>query len=284
MGLLGCDTTVPIVKETKKTSLYFSLYGQVGPEGGTVRVERLRDSINIGAPPSASETVTLTRKKTGSVDTLRRETERVGQLRVHNYRVPSLQPQEAYRIVVEGKKGNVSSATFTIPGKPKVQVLDTLQYCNSSLPGREYRARPVQVTIDSMMTIGRVAVKYLRLGGGSFSDSYPHTVGADRTGETSFKVSIRTNIDLLDLAKRPPPAIVTDASVTAIAVGRGWPGREFHTLTLEEIGIPNQHSNVRNGVGLVAGVNTTREEIPVDTSGTSGNLERLLNSLPDCQE
>ena len=43
MVLGGCDTTVPIVKEPENPPLYFSLYGKVGPEGGTVRVERLRD-------------------------------------------------------------------------------------------------------------------------------------------------------------------------------------------------------------------------------------------------
>lgn len=280
MVLGGCDTTVPIIKEPENPPLYFSLYGKVGPEGGTVRVERLRDSINIGAPPSAPETVTLRRSGGEAVDTLRRGAERVGRLSVHNYRVPPLEPGTAYRIAVTGKRGNISSASFTIPGKPKVQVLDTLQYCNSSLPGREYRVRPVRVTIDSMRSIGRVAVRYRPLGSDAFSDPYPHTVGADRVGDTSFYVRIRTNTDLIDLAQRPPPAIVTDAAVTVTAVGRGWPGRAFHTQSLEEIGIPNQHSNVQNGVGLVLGVHANQKDIPVETPGSQ---EELPYSLPDCE-
>jgi len=281
MVLGGCDTTVPIFKENGESPLYFSLYGQIGPDGGTVRVERLRDSINIGASSAAPETVVLRRAEGEGVDTLRRGERRVGALRVHNYRVPPLEPGGAYRIVVTGRRGNVSSASFTIPGEPTAQVLDTLRYCDSSLPGREYRARPVRVMIDSMRRIGRVAVRYRRLGRDAFSTPYPHTVAADRAGETAFDVRIRTNTDLVDLARRPPPALVTDATVTVTAVGRGWPGRAFHTRSLEEIGIPNQHSTVRNGIGLVVGVHAIQKDIPVRTPGSQTELPY---GLPDCSE
>lgn len=64
------------------------------------------------------------------------------------------------------------------------------------------------------------------------------------------------------------------------AVGRGWPGQEFHTRTLEEIGIPNRYSNVRNGAGLIVGMHGTREVVPVETPGSP---EELPHSLPDCE-
>jgi hypothetical protein len=269
MILGGCDSSVSIYEDPDENAVYFSLYGQVGPDGGTVRVERLRDSINVGAPPSAPETVTLTRTETGSVDTLRRGRERIGQLSVHNYRVPPLEPGEEYRIAVEGRRGKVTSATVQVPGhQPAITVLDSLQYCRPSQPGFPERVSlPVQVRADSVERLGRVAATYTRLGG---RETGRHTVAANETEETSFQIPVRTNSDLIDLYTKlygsgfepPPPAFADRMWVTVVAVGPEWPA-ELNTAQLEAYSTPGRYSNVQQGVGVVVGVRSARAEVPV---------------------
>ena len=267
----GCDPTVPIYKDSNEGNVYFSLYGQVGPKGGTVRVERLRDSVNIGAPPLGSETVTLKRKKTRSVDTLRRERGRVGELPVHNYRVPPLKPGEEYQIAVEGRRGKVTSATVQVPvHRPVVTVFDSLQYCRPSRPGfPERMALPVQVRADSVERIGRVAATYTRAG---ISETGRHTVSANEIEGASFRIPIRTNSDLIDLFVKiydppdfepPPPVFAEHMQVTVVAVGAEWPGSELNEAQLEEYATPGRYSNVRQGVGMVVGIHSGQADVPV---------------------
>jgi len=279
----GCDPTVSIYEDAEENEVYFSLYGQVGPEGGTVRVERLRDSINIGASPAAPETVTLTRMETGSLDTLRRGAERVGGLRVHNYPVPPLEPGGAYRIAVEGRRGNVTSATVEVPEhQPTVTVFDSLQYCRPSQPGFPERvALPVRVRADSVERLGRVAATYTRRG---VQKTGRHTIAATEiNGGSSLRIPIRTNPDLINLFVKlydprrfepPPPAFADRMWVTVVAVGPKWPGDELNEAQLEAYATPRRYSNVQQGVGLVVGTHSAQAEVPVGTSAS--------DDLPPC--
>lgn len=279
MILGGCDPTVSIYENGENDEVYFSLYGHVGPEGGTVRVERLRDSINIGAPPAAPETVTLTRPETGSVDTLRRGAERVEQLRVHNYRVPPLEPGGTYRIAVEGRRGNVTSATVGVPEhQPRVTVFDSLQYCRPSQPGFPERvARPVRIRADSVERLGRVAATYTRFG---VQETSRHTIAATEINGGSLRIPIRTNSDLIDLFIKvydppsfepPPPAFADRMQVTVVAVGPEWPGGALNEAQLEAYATPRRYSNVQKGVGLVVGTHSAQAEVPVGAFA-SGDL------------
>lgn len=282
MGLVlgGCDPTVSIYENAEENTNYFSLYGQVGPEGGTVRVERLRDSVNIGAPSTAPETVTLTRMETGSVDTLRRGAERVDGLRVHNYLVPPLTPGGTYQIAVEGRRGNVTSATVEIPEhRPTVTVLDSLTYCRPSQPGFPERvALPVQVRAGSVERLGRAAATYTRFG---VQKTGRHTTAATEIGGgDSLRIPIRTNPDLIDLYTKlydspgfepPPPAFADRMRVTVVAVGPEWPGKELQEAQPEAYATPNRYSNVQQGVGVVVGTHSAQAEVPVG-GAASGDL------------
>jgi len=274
----GCDTTVPVFKNSEEASLYFSLYGQVGPDGGTVRVERLRDSINIGSPPTAPETVTLTRSGTGSIDTLRREERRVEQLSVHNYWVPPLEPGETYRISVEGRQGNVTSVTVQVPvHTPEIEALDTLQYCSLGPKVDQRKARPVRLEFDSVKTLALAAVRYdiKRFGK---NGPYRWTGSARQMGD-EWRLKITTDEDLVDAAAQnglsgrrkpdgfcsfcePPPLFAESVEVTAVAAGPGWPD-QFNKAQLEEYAIPSRYSNVQQGTGLVVGTRSARKTIPV---------------------
>jgi hypothetical protein len=278
MALGGCDPAVSIYENAEENEVYFSLHGQVGSDGGTVRVEQLRDSINVGAPPSAPETVTLRRAGTGSVDTLRRGAERVEQLRVHNYRVPPLEPGEAYRIAVEGQRGNVTSATVEVPEhRPAITVLDSLQYCRPSQPGFPERvALPVRVRVDSVERLGRVAATYTRFG---VQQTGRHTIAATEINSGSLRIPVRTNPDLIDLFIKlngppgfepPPPAFADRMRVTAVAVGPGWPRGELNEAQLEAYVTPRRYSNVQQGIGLVVGTHSAQAEVPVGMSSLGG--------------
>lgn len=287
----GCDTTVSIFEEPGEEGLYFSLYGQVGPDGGTVRVERLRDSIDVGAPPSAPETVTLTRQRTGAVDTLRRSERQIREVSVHNYRVPPLEPAEDYRIEVEGRRGQTTSVVVQVPRRPPaITVLDTLRYCNPSLPrGEERQSLPVRVRVDSVERIGRVAATYTR---DRERVTGRYTLAAKKINDGSFRVVLRTEPELTELYvelfgpvffETPPPAFTENMQVAVAAVGPGWPGREFNMAQLEEYTAPNRFSNVRQGVGLVVGTYRAREDVPVKIPET-GSGEDLPSCPPNWRE
>lgn len=279
-GLLGgCDTTVPIFKETGESRLYFSLYGQVGPDGGTIRVERLRDSLYIGAPPSAPETVTLTQTATGSTETLDRGGRRVGQLAVHNYRVPSLEPGRTYRIAVEGRQGNVTSATVQVPeNAPDIEPLDSLRYCSLGPKVDQRKARSVRVGLDLVDTLALVSVRYntKRFG---WTGLYRWT-GDARRGEEGWQLTVKADENLVNAAAQnglagrskpggfctfcePPPLFAGTVEVTAVAAGPGWPGPNFNAAQIDEYAIPTRYSNVENGAGLVVGIHSTKGVIPV---------------------
>lgn len=279
-GLLGgCDTTVPIFKETGESKLYFSIYGQVGPDGGTIRIERLRDSLYIGAPPSAPETVTLTQTATGSTDTLDREGRRVGQLAVHNYRVPPLEPGRAYRIAVEGRQGNVTSAKVQVPEHaPDINPLDTLRYCSLGPKVDQRRARSVRVGLDSVDTPALVTVRYNTERFGR-TELYRWT-GDARRGDEGWRLTVKADEDLVNAAVQnglagrekpggfcqfcePPPLFAEAVEMRATAAGPGWPGPDFNTVQIEEYAIPTRYSNVANGIGLVVGTHSAKRMIPV---------------------
>lgn len=280
--LSGCDTTVPIYKTPENPPLYFSLYGQVSySNGGTVRVERLRDSISLGSTTETPEVVTFMNLTSGKVDTLQISSSRADQLRVHNYRTPApLSEGVSYRIEAEGPEGNVTSATLKIPEQqPSVDVLDTLRYCYSETRG-ERKAQPVHVRVDSTSHLGRVAIQYdtRRYG---ISDPYLWANAAESTDADSYRIRVNTNFDLLDIAARhsnsfvpPPPAIAKSATLTVVAVGPEWPGPEFNRVELEKRAVPQRYSNVKQGVGLVVGTRSVEMEIPVK--------EPNLEMLPSC--
>jgi hypothetical protein len=279
-GLLGgCDTTVPIFKETGESRLYFSLYGQVGPDGGTIRVERLRDSLHIGAPPSAPETVTLTQAATGSTETLDRVGRRVGQLAVHNYRVPPLEPGRAYQIAVEGPQGNVTSATVQVPEHaPAIEPLDSLRYCSLGPTVDQRRARSVRLELDSGDALALVSVRYYTKRFG-WTRLYRWT-GDVRRGDEGRQLTVKADEDLVDAAAQaglagrekpdefcpfcePPPLFAGAVEVKAVAAGPGWPGPNLNAAQIEEYAIPTRYSNVENGAGLVVGIHSAKEMVPV---------------------
>ena len=132
---------------------------------------------------------------TGTVDPLNRSERRVGQVPVHNYRVPPLELGEDYRIAVEGRRGNVTSAVVRVPARqPAITALDTLRYRDLPAPGADRKALPVQVRVDSVRRLARVAATYActfcRDRPESDTVTGPHTVATidERINESSFRV------------------------------------------------------------------------------------------------
>lgn len=279
---VGCDPTVPMFENPEDSPLYFSLYGQVAyPGGGTIRVEPLRDAVPIGAPKEVQERVIFTEMATGRVDTLRISSRRIGQLPVHHYRTPSsLSAGATYQIEVSDPQGGATSVMLSIPEqRPEVRVLDTLRYCGGAA-GRW--ALPLRVRINAVEHLGRVAIRYETQFGRSAPYRWTNT--SEEVDERAHLVTIDPHGDLVDITAQhgaasplsgpPLPAVAQFATVTVVAVGPGWPGRAFNMARLEEIAIPKQYSNVRQGVGLVVGTYPVEVQVPVEVPD--------LDDLPLC--
>ncbi len=274
--LVGCDTTVPVFENSQDDPLYYSLYGRISyPDGGTIRVEPLRDSILRGTRGEASEVVTFTKVSTGEADTLEVHSRQVDQLPVRNYRTPGgLEAGASYRIRVEGPNGNASSARITIPERaPEVEVVD-------SLYGEEgYRVR---VRFGAVERLAQVSMKYCTRYG--VSPPYRWTRRSQAVGDDKFRAYINTEENLRDITARhtendfgrPSPATAQAASLTVTAAGPGWPGRDFNISTFKETVAPNRVSNVQQGVGIVVGTHSTTTEVLV--------RERRQHTLSSCPE
>ncbi len=285
MLFAGCDTTVPLFENPQDHPLYYSLYGRISyPDGGTIRVEPLRDSTLRGAPGEASEVVTFTKGSTGEVDTLEVHSRQVDQLPVRNYRTPGgLEAGATYQIRVEGPDGNASSAQVTLPERrPTAEVLDSLRYCRRERTG-DREVLPVRARIDSVRRLGRLALQYTTRFG--LSSPYLWTNAARAEGADTYRIRMKPNDNLVDIAAQqieaglfepPPPAIARAATLTAVAVGPEWPGEHFNKLQLKEMAAPIEHSNVQQGTGLVLGTRSVTVDVPVK--------EPDLNNLPPCSD
>ncbi len=288
VGMSGCDTSVPLFENPDDTMLYYSLYGRISyPDGGTIRVEPLRDSILAGTTSEAPETVTFTRRATEEVDTLQVASREVEGMPVHNYRTPSgLTAGATYQIRVEGPEGNASTAQFTLPERPPdIEPPDSIRYCQTD--GRLCppiagsfdfrRALPLQVRINKVKRLARVSLRYnTRFG---TSAAYAWTNSRQKIDEDSYRIEVGTDEDLISVSGQnlpepelgraicdyapPPPAIADSATITAVAAGPEWPGQRFNTANVREVATPNAYSNVEHGVGLVVGTYAAQEGVPV---------------------
>ena len=286
LGLTACDTSAPVFQNSNEDPRYFSLYGAVTyPDGGAIRVEPLR-SPEVDSAFRGEETVTFTQVETEETDTLRLRPDSAEGVPVRNYRTPdALSRGATYRVAVERAGGAASSVGFSIPeDKPKVEVLDTLRYCREgdALDFRSRRALPVRLRIDSVESLGRVAVRYVTRYG--VSAPFRVTERAEKQDGDSYLVEVPTDDHLVSVAARnieaagpfepPPPALAQSVMSDAASVGQGSPGREIITAELEELAVPDRYSNVGQGVGLVVGAYPVEVQIPVDDKTSTPGADR----------
>lgn len=251
-----------------------------------IRVERIRDSVSIGAPPSIDARVTLTNLETGDTTVLRDSfaTIRPG-VRSHLFWAPVTPPPGAtLEVRVTGSTGAAAVATVTLPEtRPELAAtVDADMPCDLDEFGGGRRENRFEVYIESQAPLAGVLASY-RVYGSSprFSHSEDVVEQTDR-----FRAVIRHEEDLEQVngPRRcggcPCRSDFDQRVVHVIAATAGPDGPPLSGITRTAVARPDSLSNVRGGVGYVGGIYSDTLEVPFtwEGGGASASARPSLES------
>lgn len=271
--LLGaCETTVDPIRSSDRT---FSLSGLINAGADTqfVRVERIRDSVAVGAPPTLDARVTLTNVESGESTVLRDSfaTIRPG-VRSHLFWAPvTPAPGATVEVRVTGSDGSSAVATVTLPGRAPelVATVDADMPCDLDEFGGGRQENRFEVYIQSPDPLAGVIASY-RVYGSSSRFSHSEDV-VEQTNR--FRALIRHEEDLERVSgpRRcggcPCRSDFNRKSVRVIAATAGPDGPPLSGITREAVARPDSLSNVRGGAGYVGGIFSDTLEVPLAWEG-----------------
>jgi len=250
LGFLGCDTSVDAFENDRPFSIIGVL--NAGADTQYVRVARLNDSLAFGAPPvPLPATVTTTRRSTGETTTWQdslfsfefaRGVGALDERFAHNVWTDApIEAGATYRFTVTGREGGTSSATVRLPDPPPEP--------DVSPPDRFFPAWGVRVPGQNVADI-RVLTREVAPSGAFIT--HRQSFVADTT-EDDFLDAVTVQFTVEDVVAVVQGPLV-DIRLQIVTAGPEWP--EVDTLSDKELLDPGTITNVENGFGYLAGVNS----------------------------
>jgi hypothetical protein len=247
---VSCEFAFDPLEENNK--YHYSIYGYLDASADTqwVRVMPVRDSL-LATPGSFDVKVVLEDLTTGNSVTLKDSLFGYVQgTTAHNFwTTMKLNPNGIYRLVAEGSGGKMSSVTVELPADyptPRVRIADT------ALTDEHDR-----VYIEGVNQLVDVAtVYYYENSEEDMRSSYfsiPHLQDSSRTTTGGYLVIIDPYEEADEVNERMPHGARVEHKQIFVASA----DPEFNALFKEwddRIKFPNGISNVKNGVGYVAGI------------------------------
>lgn len=274
LTVAGCDAPVDPIRASDRT---FSVTGllDAGADTQFVRVERIRDSVSVGAPPSIDARVTLTNLETGETTVFRDSfaTIRPG-VRSHLFWAPVTPPPGAtMQMRVTAAQGSPDAenspavATVTLPDRAPdlAATVDADMPCDLDEFGGGRQENRFEVYIQSPDPLAGVIARY-RVYGASYRFSHSENV-VDQTNR--FRALIRHEEDLeqvsgpRDCGGCPCRSDFDRRRVEVIAATAGPNGPPLSGVTREAVARPDSISNVEGGVGFVGGIYSDTLEVPL---------------------
>lgn len=279
LGLAGCDTSVAPIGPNDQ---YYSMYALLDPGADTqfVRVEALRDSMQLGSPPTIDATVTLERVDDGAdTSSLPRRVQLTDSFTTVSANTPvhlfwtalELQPSATYELRVERSDGKTSTARTTMPGRKPTMELDN----EPLLPCLEAVNEGVPNFVVNVTDIERLAGAYVIYP--VYDQLVRRTNSEDIVlDQDTFRVTVGHVDDLvaiggmenvLDVGGCPLRANFNADSIliAAATAGPDWPPAEdIDSLSIDALARPDRVSNVTNGTGFVAGIWTDTLYAPIN--------------------
>jgi len=243
----GCD---PSFNPIKQNDRYFSVFGYLNASADTqyVRIEKLRDGMPGETPSDLEAKITLTNVATNQTVTMQDSVyEYYLQGKAHNfYTTMDINPNQKYRLEVNGEEGN-SSAELEIPDAfSKPEVLDNSKF----------------QTILKMQGIKRlVGIKtiYQTCQTCSCDETIRYTYSNLKDTLYMDDGSVKAEIDLLEEKKKiflnypeNKDYSILRYDVVVAAGMPSWPN--YADLDPEEVILPDVATNVNNGVGYLGGI------------------------------
>lgn len=264
--LTACDTSIePFRNEQAPFSLFGEIDVTVPLFTSSVRVERLRDGVPLGANFNDRIEATLTDSVTGVVREVPVRRDTVENRQVFNLEIPNqLAPGRDYGLFVqEQESGQTARTTFRTPSRrPEIVSVDTMSTClerTDGGAGEIVQPRPfkVRLSIDEADRFSDFSVVYFWSG-----DDYVfrklQNVYVDDESPGEIVVEVNPDRDLECFAYRSlepcpssRPSVVPSFILMQVgATNLGWPGPEF-VLGNVEVRASPELSTVDEGLGVV---------------------------------
>jgi len=240
LSLLIIDSCDPAFNPLAGSDKYdFSIYGYLDATADTqwVRVMPVRDSLFF-SPRPINASVILKDNQSGRRVTMHDSLFQYYQHRyAHNFwTTMKLLPDRSYTLIAKQPDNPAHSDTVKV-SLPK------------DYPTPRFYKKQNLVIIDSVKNLVDVSVIYHYQGvqGNSGSIIYPHIEDSSRSSGR-YSVNLKLDHDLYELRDYQ----ITYKQIYVAASGPGWP--DFSMIDKRIESLPNGISNVKHGVGFVAGI------------------------------